>query len=113
MRVENTKKPPIFSGLHIQENTQENSTTIATVATGITAGGSFDLLAAGGGREVKMPLWKDLTATRQLLSDSGTLTVNKAALTASADNKTKTYGDADPSLSYTLGGTRKKRWLPL
>src|SRR5512140_1832893 len=37
----------------------------------------FDALAASGGREVKMPFWKDLTATRQLLSDSGTLTVNK------------------------------------
>ena len=37
----------------------------------------FDVIAAGGGREVKMPFWKDLTATRQLLSDSATLTVNK------------------------------------
>ena len=37
----------------------------------------FDALAAGGGREVKMPLWKDLTATRQLLSDAASLTVNK------------------------------------
>jgi hypothetical protein len=37
----------------------------------------FDALAAGGGREVKMPFWKDLSATRQLLSDSGSLTVNK------------------------------------
>src|SRR5512136_2656988 len=37
----------------------------------------FDALAQGGGREVKMPFWKDLTATRQLLSDSGSLTVNK------------------------------------
>ena len=37
----------------------------------------FDALAAGGGREVKMPFWKDLTATRQLLSDSGSLSVNK------------------------------------
>ncbi len=39
----------------------------------------FDALAGGGGREVKMPFWKDLSATRQLLSDSGTLTVNKIA----------------------------------
>ena len=39
----------------------------------------FDELASGGGREVKMPFWKDLTATRQILSDSGTLTVNKIA----------------------------------
>jgi len=37
----------------------------------------FDALAAGGGREVKMPFWKDLTATRQLLSDNVTLAVNK------------------------------------
>jgi hypothetical protein len=37
----------------------------------------FDALAAGGGREVKMPFWKDLTATRQLLSDAASLTVNK------------------------------------
>ena len=28
----------------------------------------FDEIAAGGGREVKMPFWKDLTATRQLLT---------------------------------------------
>jgi hypothetical protein len=39
----------------------------------------FDALAAGGGREVKMPFWKDLTAARQLLSDSGALSVNKIA----------------------------------
>ncbi len=37
----------------------------------------FDELAAGGGREVNMPFWKELTATRQLLSDSASLTVNK------------------------------------
>src|SRR6187401_2655049 len=37
----------------------------------------FDELAAGGGREVKMPFWKDLTSDRQILSDSGSLNVNK------------------------------------
>src|SRR3954468_4193009 len=37
----------------------------------------FDELAGVGGREVKMPFWKDLTATRQLLSDAATLSVNK------------------------------------
>ena len=38
----------------------------------------FDTLAAeAGGREVRMPLWKDITPTRQLLSDSSSLTVNK------------------------------------
>src|SRR5260221_4379953 len=43
----------------------------------IESSSQFDEIAAGGGREVKMPFWKDLTATRQLLSDSATLTVNK------------------------------------
>ena len=37
----------------------------------------FDALAAGGGRTAEMPFWKDLTAERQLLSDGGTLAVNK------------------------------------
>src|ERR1043166_8418855 len=37
----------------------------------------FDALTQVGGREVKMPFWKDLTATRQLLSDAASLTVNK------------------------------------
>src|SRR5882724_5412302 len=37
----------------------------------------FDAIASEGGREVKMPFWKDLTATRQLLSDAASLTVNK------------------------------------
>src|SRR5262245_25181169 len=37
----------------------------------------FDELAKAGGHEVKMPYWKDLTATRQILSDSASLSVNK------------------------------------
>jgi hypothetical protein len=43
----------------------------------------FDELAAGGGREVQMPFWKDLSAARQILSDAGALTVNK--ITSGAD----------------------------
>ena len=43
----------------------------------------FDALAAGGGREAKMPFWKDITPTRQLLSDAASLTVNK--ITSDAD----------------------------
>ncbi len=34
-------------------------------------------LAGGGGRTVNMPYFKDLTGARQILSDSGSLTVNK------------------------------------
>ena len=43
----------------------------------VEAAPEFDAIAAEVGREVKMPFWKDLTAARQLLSDSATLTVNK------------------------------------
>ena len=43
----------------------------------------FDELARGGGRTVEMPFWKDLSATRQILSDAASLTVNK--ITADKD----------------------------
>jgi hypothetical protein len=43
----------------------------------------FNDLAAMGGREVKMPFWKDLSGSRQILSDSSPLTVNK--ITADQD----------------------------
>jgi hypothetical protein len=37
----------------------------------------FDVLAAGGGREVRMPFWRDLEGVRQILSDAASLNVNK------------------------------------
>ncbi len=35
---------------------------------------------------------------------TGTLTITKATLSVNADDKTKTYGDPDPSPTYTLSG---------
>ena len=35
---------------------------------------------------------------------AGALTVNKATLTVTADNKSRVYGDSNPSLSYTIAG---------
>lgn len=49
----------------------------------VEAAPEFDALASDGGRETRMPFWKDITATRQLLSDSSPLTVNK--ITADQD----------------------------
>jgi hypothetical protein len=43
----------------------------------------FNELAAMGGREVKMPFWKDLSGSRQILSDTSPLSVNK--ITADQD----------------------------
>ena len=56
----------------------------ALVQSGIVAESpQFASLAAGGGQTVVMPFWQDLTATRQILSDSATLSVNK--ITAAQD----------------------------
>ena len=57
----------------------ERTATLSTfVQSGIIENApEFDVLAQGGGREVKMPYWKDLTAARQILSDAATLAVNK------------------------------------
>ena len=41
----------------------------------------FDEIAGMGGRTANMPFWQDITATRQLLSDAATLTVNKITAT--------------------------------
>lgn len=72
--------------------------------------------------------WKEPT-TKPAVSDSGTteytivftptdtesygpvehtvkITVNKATLTVTANSQTKTYGDADPELSYTVTGLK-------
>jgi hypothetical protein len=57
---------------------ERTATLSAFVQSGIIEmAPEFDTLAQGGGREVRMPYWKDLTATRQILSDAATLTVNK------------------------------------
>ncbi len=61
---------------------ERTATLSAFVQSGIIEmAPEFDALAQGGGREVKMPFWKDLTATRQILSDAATLAVNKITAT--------------------------------
>ena len=63
---------------------ERTATLSAFVQSGIIEmAQEFDSLAQGGGREVRMPYWKDLTAARQILSDAATLTVNK--ITSDAD----------------------------
>ena len=55
----------------------------------------FDALAAVGGTTVEMPFWKDLTAARQILSGSSSLTINKIAADkdiARIHNDAQTWG---------------------
>ncbi|MFM8347554.1 MAG: MBG domain-containing protein, partial [Bacteroidota bacterium] len=67
--------------------------TSSTTATVTSNAGSYPITLAGG------------TDNNYILSlTSGTLTVNKAALTATADNKARLYGDANPALTITYTG---------
>jgi len=46
-----------------------------------------------------------LTSTKyDIVYTPGTVTIDKAPLTLTADNKSKVYGDADPALSFGVGG---------
>ena len=67
-----------------------------TTATGSAATAGTHVIDANGGS----------AANYQVATVDGTLTVAKAAaLTATADNKNKVYGGADPILAYTPSGS--------
>ena len=66
--------PEVFEQYAIERTAQLS----AFVQSGIVEQApEFDALAAGGGLTVEMPFWKDLTADRQILSDSASLAINK------------------------------------
>jgi hypothetical protein len=69
------------------------STNTGAVATA----GTHTITATGG-----------TAANYTITTGNGTLTVSKAALTATADAKAKVYGDADPALSYTVNAAQLK-----
>jgi hypothetical protein len=66
------------------------------IQSGIVAGDSeFDRLASGPGKTVNMPYWKDLTGTSEVLSDSGSLTLDKITTgqdIAAVNNRGKAWG---------------------
>ena len=65
-----------------------------STATGAAATAGTHPIVAGGG-----------TAANYAITDvNGTLTVAQAALTVTADPQSKTYGGADPALTYAVSG---------
>ena len=74
------------------------SGVVLTTATGASATAGTHTISATGGTAANY----DLT-----LVDS-TLTVDKAALTVTAEAKRKTYGDADPTLTYAVNAAQLK-----
>ena len=68
--------------------------SLATTTGAAATAGTHTITATGG------------TAANYAITDvNGVLTVNQAALTVTADAKSKTYGGADPTLTYTPSGT--------
>jgi hypothetical protein len=66
------------------------------IQSGIVAGDpEFDRLASGPGKTVNMPFWKDLTGSSEVLSDSGSLTLDKITTgqdIAAVNNRGKAWG---------------------
>ena len=70
-----------------------NAPTIGTTATTSTTVGTYPITLSGG-----------TAANYTLTLVNGTLTINRAALTVTANNQSKIYGAANPGLTYTLSG---------
>ena len=70
------------------------SVSLATTTGAAATAGSHTITASGG------------TAANYAITDiGGTLTVSQAALTVTANNESKVYGGADPTLTYTASGS--------
>jgi len=68
--------------------------TLATVTGASATAGTHGIGISGG-----------TAANYDIIHVDGTLTIDKAELTVTADDQNKTYGDADPTLSFTPSGT--------
>jgi hypothetical protein len=88
---------PAFTGtLTGVKNNDAITDSYGTTATQGSPVGTYNIVPSLSDPNNKLTNY-DVTKT------NGTLTIGKAALTVTADNKSKTYGDANPSLtpSYT------------
>ncbi|WP_305983281.1 beta strand repeat-containing protein, partial [Roseivirga thermotolerans] len=67
--------------------------TASTTADATSEVGTYDITLSGGSAD-----------NYSLIGNNGSLTVNKAILTATAEDKSKTYGEANPALSISYAG---------
>jgi hypothetical protein len=75
------------------ETVLDGTLAFATLATASSGVGSYAITPSG------------LTSDNyDITFDDGTLTVTKAEVTVTADNKTKTYGDDNPTFTASYGG---------
>ena len=78
----NNETPAVVSGL-----------TLGTAATTSSGVGNYDITISGGS-----------AANYAISYGAGNLTINPATLTVRADNQTRFYGDANPTLTGTING---------
>ncbi len=82
-----------YDGLVNSDTKVATVPTIATTATAASAAGTYPITLTGGS-----------DANYEITLDNGTLTVNKAPLSITADAKSKVYGAAVPTLTYSYDG---------
>ena len=85
------------SGASISGRQGADSFTITGYGSGTNAGTYSDSLVATAAGST-------LASNYNITYNNGSLTIGKASLTVTADNKTKVYGDANPSFTATITG---------
>jgi len=92
---------------------ERTATLSEVIASGIVAGDpEFDQLASGPGKTVDLPFWKDLLGSSEVLSDSGSLTLQAITTgqdTAAVNNRGKAWGSN--ILSKLLAGDDPMRQI--
>jgi hypothetical protein len=96
-KVYGTANPPLsVSYVGLVNGDSSSAITAPVAATGATSAspvGNYSITLSGGS-----------AANYILALTNGTLSVSKASLTVTADSKSRTYGAANPTLTYTVGG---------
>ncbi|MCX6885220.1 MAG: MBG domain-containing protein [Verrucomicrobia bacterium] len=78
-------------------NSDNITPSYSTLVTVLSAAGSYDILASLIDPDSKL-------GNYSLTNTSGTLTITKAALVVAADDKSKTYGSSNPTLTASYAG---------
>ena len=92
-----------YEGLKNNETKPEwnKEPLITTTATSTSKVGAYPIIISGADAK-----------NYQLTINNGTITINKAELTVSADNKNRIYGDANPEFTLSYTGLKNNETVP-
>ena len=97
---------PVFTTIYTGFKNSETSGVIDTLAIASTTANAFTTPSSQ-----TITLSGGLDNNYNLILVNGTLTVTKANLSITADNRTREYGDANPVLTYTFGTFKNSQTL--